>query len=133
MILEVLCADTVWNNFTNQDAIDFALNPWKYDERVAVLEDQLKEEFWILAKATCTARQWECLTLYAQGYTQMEIAKILDVNQSSVTKSLHGNVDYKNGKKVYGGMTKKLKRAISKSEKIQLILKQIQEIQEEKL
>lgn len=64
----------------------------------------------------------------------MEIAKELGVNQSSVVKSLHGNVDYRNGgKKIYGGITKKLKKAAQKSESIQTILTQINELQEEKL
>lgn len=135
MILEVLCPEESWNNFTNQNSIDYALNPWRYDERLSNLEDQLREEFWILAKATCTPRQWECLTLYSQGYTQMEIADKLNVNQSSITKSLYGNTFYENGKrgKTYGGLVKKLKKAIAKHDKIQSILAQINDIQEEKL
>ena len=128
-----MCGEEVWNHFTNKDAIDYALNPWIYDERLYLLEDQLREEFWKLAEEVCTERQWVCLTLYSQGYTQMEIAKKLDVNQSSITKSLNGNVDYKNGKKVYGGLIKKLRKAITKSEKIQEILSQMQELQEEKM
>ncbi len=133
MILEVLCPEEAWNNFTNQNSIDYFLNPWRYDERLSNLEDRLKDEFWILAKQVCTERQWECLTLYSQGHTQMEIAKMLNVNQSSITKSLYGNVDYKKGKKVYGGLVKKLKKAVAAHERIQDILAQIRDIKEEKL
>lgn len=133
MLVEVLCGDIVWDNFTNQDALDYALNPWRYDETLMGLQDELKEEFWIMAKAVCTERQLECLTMYAHGYTQMEIAKALDVNQSSVTKALYGNVDYKNGKKTYGGVVKKLKKAVKNSQKIQSLLIQIRELREEKL
>lgn len=97
------------------------------------LKDQLREEFWIMAKEHCTERQWQVLTMYCEGMTQMEIAKALDVNQSSVTKSLNGNTDYKNGSKTYGGLIKKLKKVVETHEKIQCILKQMQEIQEEKL
>jgi predicted DNA-binding protein YlxM (UPF0122 family) len=134
MILEVLCSELVWNSFANEDSINHFLNPWRYDERLANLQDELKVEFWIVAKQVCTERQWECLSMYAQGYTQTEIAKILNVNQSSITKSINGNVDYKNGEtKVYGGVIKKLRKAIKDNQKIQLILLQIQELQEEKL
>lgn len=133
LIVECLVGDTVWNSFTNQDAIAFCLNPWKYDERLVNLQDQLKDETWKMAAEICTERQWLCLTMYCQGMTQCEIAKALGVNQSSVVKSLKGNVDYRNGKKTYGGITKKLKKAAEKNEVIQAILAQITEIQEEKL
>jgi predicted transcriptional regulator len=72
------------------------------------------------------------IRLYADGYTQMEIAKMLDVNQSSITKSLNGNVDYKNGKKVYGGARKKIRKIIESDEKIKSLLKQMNEIRESK-
>jgi len=61
----------------------------------------------------------------------MEIAKMLDVNQSSITKSLNGNVDYKNGKKIYGGAKKKLNKIIQNDIKIKDILKRIQELRDE--
>jgi predicted transcriptional regulator len=79
-----------------------------------------------------TSRQREVIRLYADGYTQMEIAKMLDVNQSSITKSLNGNVDYKNGKKVYGGARKKIRKIIESDEKIKSLLKQMNEIRESK-
>ena len=62
----------------------------------------------------------------------MEIAKILNVNQSSITKSLNGNVDYKNGKKVYGGATKKIKKIIESDDKIKDILSRMNELRSEK-
>ena len=58
----------------------------------------------------------------------MEIAKKLKVNQSSITKSLNGNVDYKNGKKIYGGSKKKILKIIESDEKIKQILDKMQEI-----
>ena len=57
---------------------------------------------------------------------------MLDVNQSSITKSLNGNVDYKNGKKVYGGARKKIRKIIESDEKIKSLLKQMNEIRESK-
>lgn len=48
---------------------------------------------------------------------------------SSITKSLRGNCDYRNGRKVYGGSCRKLQKLAAKDEKIQNILKRIAEIQ----
>lgn len=132
-IVEILCPEELWNNFTNQQSITTLLNPWQYDERVLLLKDQLREEFWIIAKDHCTERQYQVLSMYCDGMTQMEMAKALGVNQSSITKSLNGNVDYKHGSRVYGGVIRKLKRIIDRDEKIQNILQQIQELQEEQI
>jgi hypothetical protein len=57
---------------------------------------------------------------------------MLNVNQSSITKSLNGNVDYKNGKKVYGGARKKIRKIIETDERIKEILKKMQDCREEK-
>jgi predicted transcriptional regulator len=133
MICEVLCGDVIWNNFANQDTIDYALNPYRYDEKLLNLQDQLKEQVWKMASEVCTDIQWKCLTMYCNGMTQCEIAKELGVNQSSITKCLNGNVDYGNDKKVYGGVTKKLKKAAENNKAIQSILAQISDLTVEKL
>ena len=133
VICEIVCSDVVWDNFTNQHSIEYTLNPFKYDERYLILKDKLKEEFWLLAKKICTDHQWECLSMYAQGMTQMEIAKALNVNQSSITKAINGNTDYKNDNKTYGGVIKKLKKAIKNDENIQAILQEMNDLIEEKL
>jgi DNA-binding CsgD family transcriptional regulator len=118
--------------FCNEDSIYNRLNPFEYNEDLMELEDQLKKEFWRVVDTLLTSRQREVIRLYADGYTQMEIAKMLDVNQSSITKSLNGNVDYKNGKKVYGGARKKIRKIIESDEKIKSLLKQMNEIRESK-
>ena len=106
------------------------LNDAKYNDDLLDLREELRLEFWRLVDAELTPRQREVLHLYANGYTQMEIAKILGVNQSSITKSINGNCDYRSGKKVYGGASKKLKRLISRDSKIQTILAKISELEE---
>lgn len=96
------------------------------------LKQQLKEERWKLILSQLTPRQKQVIKLWSKGKTQIEIAKILNVNQSSVTKSINGNVDYRNGKKgkrVYGGAKKKLRKLQSKDQTIQDILQQISEIE----
>lgn len=92
------------------------------------LRDQLKQEFWRLAKENLTERQFEVIHLLAKGYTQIEIAKQLHVNQSSITKSVNGNCDYRNGRRIYGGSTKKLRKLADQDEKIKDLVQQIAEI-----
>jgi DNA-binding CsgD family transcriptional regulator len=75
--------------FSNTDSMYSRLNPWNYNEELVNLEEQLKVEFWRVVDTLLTDRQKEVIRLYSQGKTQMEIAKILKVNQSSITKSLN--------------------------------------------
>jgi DNA-binding CsgD family transcriptional regulator len=118
--------------FCNEDSISARLNPFEYNEDLIELEEQLKKEFWRVVDTLLTSRQREVIRLYADGYTQMEIAKMLNVNQSSITKSLNGNVDYKNGKRIYGGAKKKLNKIIQSDERIMEILRMIANVREEK-
>jgi len=97
-------------------------------EQLLVLREELRLAFWALAKEHLTARQYQVIELLAQGFTQIEIAKKLHVNQSSITKSVNGNCDYRNGRKIYGGARKKLRRLSDKDPKIQEIIVQIAEI-----
>jgi Bacterial regulatory proteins, luxR family len=133
LICEVLFSDEGWQFFTNQDSIQYHLNPWQYDERLFILQDELNMEFWKLAKVSCTPRQMAVMQMTVDGYTQMEIAKVLNVNQSSIVKCLRGNTDYSNGGKVYGGVVKKMKKVVAESPVIQTILTKMRELQEEKL
>jgi len=130
LILETVCSNDMMEAFCNEDGIYNRLNPFAYSEDVIDLEDQLKVEFWRIVETLLTKRQKEVIQLYSDGYTQMEIAKILNVNQSSITKSLNGNVDYKSGRKIYGGTKKKIKKIIENDERIKIILKKIMEVRE---
>lgn len=132
ILLEIVYSNDMMESFCNEESIYNRLNPYNYDERLMDLEDQLKVEFWRVVNTLLTPRQKEVIKLYAEGYTQMEIAKILDVNQSSITKSLNGNVDYKKGRRLYGGARKKIKKIIELDDKIKNILQKIGEIRTEK-
>lgn len=128
ILLETTCSNDMMEAFCNEDSIYNRLNPFAYNEDLMDLEEKLKIEFWRVVDTLLTPRQREVIRLYADGYTQMEIAKMLDVNQSSITKSLNGNVDYKNGKKVYGGARKKIRKIIESDTKIKEILEKMSEI-----
>lgn len=132
LLLETVCSNDMMEAFSNEDSIYSRLNPFEYNEELLQLEDQLKKEFWRVVDTLLTDRQREVIRLYADGYTQMEIAKMLNVNQSSITKSLNGNVDYKNGKRVYGGTRKKIRKIIESDERIKEILQKMDEIRSSK-
>ncbi len=132
VLLETVCSNDMMESFCNEDSISARLNPFEYNEDLIELEEQLKKEFWRVVDTLLTSRQREVIRLYADGYTQMEIAKMLNVNQSSITKSLNGNVDYKNGKKIYGGARKKIRKIIENDEKIKDILNKMRDAREEK-
>lgn len=133
VLLETVCSNDMMEAFCNEDSIYARLSGgFIYDESLIELEEQLKKEFWRVVDTLLTPRQREVIRLYADGYTQMEIAKMLNVNQSSITKSLNGNVDYKNGKKIYGGARKKIRKIIENDDKIKDILNKMRDLREEK-
>lgn len=133
LFLEASYSNDMMEAFSNEDSIQGRLNPWNYNEELMDLEDQLKVEFWRIVDTLLTPRQKEVLTLTAEGYTQMEIAKRLGVNQSSIVKSLSGNSSYRNNndKKVYGGARKKIRKIIEDDEAVKSILNRMAEIREE--
>lgn len=83
-----------------------------WSQEFNTLNDQLASRICDLMSSGLTVKQREVVKLTLDGYTQMEIAKMLGRNQSSVVKSLQGNVDYgKDSKfkgKHYGGTFKKM-------------------------
>jgi DNA-binding NarL/FixJ family response regulator len=83
LLLETVCSAEMMEAFCNEDSISARLNPFDYNEHLIDLQEQLKVEFWRVVNSQLTDRQRDVITLYAEGYTQMEIAKMLNVNQSS--------------------------------------------------
>src|ERR1700722_679261 len=129
---EIYCSHEILSSFCNEDSISARLNPYEYNEDLIELEAQLKIEFWRIVNTKLTKRQKEVIKLYADGYTQMEIAKTLGVNQSSITKSIFGNTSYdiinKGPKKTYGGSRKKMQKIIENDERIKEILLKMEQI-----
>lgn len=132
VLLEICCSHEMMGAFSNQDSIYHLLDPFYYDEEVDLLQDQLKEKFWEVVGTALTERQKEVIRMYCNNATQMEIAKKLKVNQSSITKSINGNVDYKKGKRTYGGALKKIMKTLHQDEEVKKILDRIMELREEK-
>jgi predicted transcriptional regulator len=133
LILEVVFSNEMMETFCNEDSMHDRLNPFDYDEEMIGLEEELKKEFWRVVDTLLTDRQRDVIRLYSEGLTQTEIAKKLGVNQSSVVKSIRGNVNYGDGvRKSYGGSRKKLRKIIETDEKIKDILDRIKKCREEK-
>jgi len=116
--------------FADSQGMD-SRNKDEYNEELLNLKEDLAKAFWRLVDTQLTTRQSEVIHLYAEGKTQTEIAKILNVNQSSITKSINGNCDYRNGKRVYGGARKKIQKLAASDKEIIEILERISDIYEE--
>jgi len=129
VLVESPCSPEMLTEVADSEGISAQLNPWGYNEELLNLKDQLKAAFWRIVNTQLTPRQRDVLQLYSKGRTQTEIAKKLGVNQSSITKSINGNCDYRNGKKIYGGSKKRIQRLAEQDPEIQAIFRRIQEIQ----
>lgn len=134
-IMEIVCDHENLAQYSNAQGLGGYLAQYQHTEEVAELYDQVKVELWKLVDSKLTAHQSQILHLTADGYTQVEISKMLGIQQSGISKSLLGNLVYKNGKRVYqhhqGGALKKIRNAVQQSAKIQDLLSQIRDLQEE--
>ena len=135
--LEAACSPELLTEFAERDSMGGRMNNSVYSEELLDLQEQLRQEYWKIIDTQLTERQREVLKLTAAGDTQVEIAKKLGVNQSSVTKSIFGNTDYRPtleglpSKRIYGGSSKRLKKLASTNETIQILLKKIAEISDD--
>ena len=105
----------------NSKSIYHSISPYKYNEELLDLKEELLKQIHKLAKKILTNKQYQIYLLTLDGYTQTEIAKIMGVNQSSVSKSAIGSQSYENSKR-YGGFLAKLRKSIAESFEIQKIL-----------
>lgn len=130
ILIESPCSPDILTEVADAEGVHSRLNAFGYNEELLDLKEKLKEEFWRLVDENLTERQVEVLHLVAVGKTQTEIAKKLGVNQSSITKSINGNCDYRSdkGKRSYGGSLKRISKLVATDKVIQQILNRIQEI-----
>jgi len=87
-------------------------------EELSELNDKLGRALVKIAKAICTEKQWSYLyNYYFLDKSQIEVAEKLDVCQSSVHKSIYGNIDYLRNER-YGGSLHKISKFCNKSEEV---------------
>lgn len=126
VLLETSVCPFVLSDLSLAQGMVYRMQP--YNEELLDLRDKLRKRMWEIIDEGLTKRQREVIKLYVQDKTQNEIAKQLGINQTSVHKVIRGNIDYKSGKRRYGGAIKKIKKLCQADEEIQEILKQIQEL-----
>lgn len=69
LLLECSCPHEILATYSNQESIEHALNPFKYDEKVEELMEELRIEFWKVADTQLTQMQKTVLRMRADGYT----------------------------------------------------------------
>ena len=128
-IVEISFDQDKLNNFSSERGIGSILQENSYDERVSELRENLLEEVYdIIHGDLLTEHQKKILFMRLMGKTQNEIANHLGITQSAVHKAMHGNIEYRNNKKRYGGIVKKLKKICKNNERISEILAEIEKI-----
>jgi DNA-binding CsgD family transcriptional regulator len=130
-IVEVAFDQSKFNNFAEDNGISGILSNNSYSDEMLDLREKLLEEVYSVVNShLLTEHQKKVLFMVLMGKTQNEIAEHLGITQSAVHKALRGNLDYRNDKKRYGGIFKKLKKICGVSDKIQEIIIEIDRLKE---
>ncbi len=133
-IVEISFEQNKLNNFPEERGINHILEQNEVDDRISGLREDLIEELHeVIHSDFLTEHQKKILMMRLLGKTQNEIAEHLGITQSAVHKAMHGNIDYKNNKKRYGGIVKKLKKICKSNYRIQEILMEIENIKGEEV
>lgn len=127
LILERAVDTPFLHSFSLHDGL-YSANDALVEEQLYTLRERMKKRMYELMEIHLTERQKILINMWTDGYTQMEMAKILGINQSSVTKSIHGNVEYKSGRKVYGGTIKKMKKLVVDDPEMQEIFREMDDL-----
>jgi len=127
-IVEITIDPGMLSDFAAEDGFGAQLQGSGYSERIRELRIELMKEVRRLINTILTQRQMEVVNLRLEGRTQVEIAEILGIHQTTVHKTLSGNIDYKNGEVRYGGAIKKLKKMCARDERVLEILQKIDEV-----
>tara|TARA_Y100000034_G_C6832499_1_gene375918 strand:- start:650 stop:1084 length:435 start_codon:yes stop_codon:yes gene_type:complete len=128
-IVEIGFEQAKLDNFPLERGIGYMLEDSSLDDRIIELRSELLDEIYeIVYGDYLTAHQKTILMMRLVGKTQNQIAEHLGITQSAVHKAMHGNIDYKNNRKRYGGIVKKLRKICNGNEKINEILNKIDNI-----
>ena len=132
-IVEVGIDNIKLENFSQENSLSNVLMANSMaDEILALRKELLSELHSMIWGEYLTSHQKKILLMRLDGMTQSQIADKIGITQSAVHKAMHGNIDYKNNKKRYGGIVKKLKKLCDRNEKVQSILKQIEFVKNNK-
>jgi len=113
-------------NFSESRGIGQILSDNSYSDKVSEIREKLLEELYeVIHGSVLTEHQKKILFMRLMGKTQNEIADHLGITQSAVHKAMHGNIDYKNQKKRYGGIVKKLQKVCFNQKKIKDLLEEM--------
>mgnify|MGYP003627495221 CR=1 FL=1 len=125
-IVEVSFDSAKLNNFSNERGMSRVLMDNACDEKISDLKEELLDEIYDIVNGEfLTEHQKKILFMRLMGKTQNDIANHLGITQSAVHKAMHGNIDYKNQKKRYGGIVKKLQKICKTHPRINDILAEI--------
>lgn len=125
-IVEVSFDYSKLSNFSENRGITAILAENSYSDKISDLREKLLEELYeVIHGNALTEHQKKILFMRLMGKTQNEIAVHLGITQSAVHKAMHGNIDYKNQRKRYGGIVKKLKKICFNDPKIKDILEEM--------
>ncbi len=128
-IVEISFESLKLNNFSTDRGISQVLMANSCDERIADLKEELLDEIYDIVNGDyLTEHQKKILFMRLMGKTQNDIAEHLGITQSAVHKAMHGNIDYKNQKKRYGGIIKKLQKICKNHDRVNKILEEIAKI-----
>ena len=126
-IIEISLEPHKLNNFSNEAGINQQMTDMMFNDEILELRQNLLEEIYnMINSGILTKHQEKVLKMYLSGATQNEIAGKLGITQSAIHKSISGNIDYKNNKKRYGGIIKKLQKISKLNPRIKLLLEQIE-------
>ncbi len=132
-IVEISFESAKLNNFSNERGVSNILEENEEDERITEFRKELLQElFDVINSGVLTEHQRKILMMRLLGKTQNEIAAHLGITQSAVHKAMHGNIDYKNNKKRYGGIVKKLKKICISVDSVKNILNKISDVKNSK-
>lgn len=134
-LVEISFDQSKLNNFAEDRSISSILLQNEISEDVGKLREELLAEVHkiIVSDKYLTPHQRNVLKMRLSGQTQNEIAQQLGITQSAVHKALFGNIDYRNEKKRYGGIIKKIKKICKIDPQIQRILQEIENIKKQDL
>jgi predicted DNA-binding protein YlxM (UPF0122 family) len=107
----------------------YNINEVELMEELKELQDRLIAKIKEVIDTCLTERQREVMIrTYMEQRTQMEVADMLGVCQTTVHKIISGNIDYSNGGRRYGGALKKIKKICESDQEVIEIFARLEEI-----